>query len=508
MLFDKALKVVSEELREELTWEEVDNFLHYLWVDFIKVEFEELKQWDFEKFKEAVMKELEARNWNIRDFRSSKNEPISNVFKKVIRMIAKEEGVSLSNDSLSRILNALRKQYSAKGKMTAGIYPPVAFRERSKWNIYEYLGDSESCFQRGGCNEANVDWIMLEYEKYKRAYFTVFHYQQGDREGWGRCWTFKIDNAVFATNFYSKWFEIKSECFKYTIVRLLRKLFGLSENVKFAVKKYAPLPIYLNGDGIVIYEPSSYQSSDEVFDKIGELESQCLWCGAWTSIKNLYRVNQTVRYEGRDVSGLIVCGYCSTEMENMERCEECGEFFDREEMHYVEDYGYICQSCFEGNWFYCDECEEPHHREYAVFAPDGRVLCENCAYDIGARCSICGEYYYFDKEDEEGNTIQSYEILYRSWEHDEYICSKCAEKHIHIYQCEECGTEVRYLDRDYLKSSEVRAIVRMGICSVCYHKRERELIENSFEGKDYPSLFKAKAEVDPSEDILREILSE
>ena len=505
MMFDKALRVASEELREELMWDEGENFLNYLWGDYIRVELGDLKQWDFEKFKSAVEAELASRNWNIRDFRNSKNEPISNVFKKVIRTIAKEENIQLSSDSLSRILNVVRKQYTTSGKLIASIYPPVAFRERSKWDIYEYLGDGESCFQKGGCNEGNVDWLLLEYEKYKRAYFTVFYYQQGDREGWGRCWVFKVKDALFASNFYSRGVELKSECFKYVIVRLLRRLFSMSENVKFAVGKRAPLPIYLNGDGIVIYEPSSYKDSSEVLEKIGQLESQCLWCGAYTTVENLRRSDQTVDYNGRDVSGLIVCGYCATEMEYLERCEECGEYYDRDEMHYVDGYGYICQSCFEEEWFYCDECEEPHRREYAVFTPDDRVLCEYCASRLGTRCAVCGEFFYYDREDEDGVGIRVYEITYRAWTEPVYLCDHCAEKHLRKYTCEQCGKTVRFLVRDFRANEVLRDVVRLGLCGECYQERKARALEIAFENKVHMSLF---AWTNPAERIIQGIISE
>jgi len=493
MRFDRALKVVEEELKEELQWEVPENFLHYLWVDVIKVEFEELKQWDFKKFKSAVEEELTSRNWNIRDFRNSKNEPISNVFKKLVRMIAKEEGQQLSNDSLSRILNAVRKQYATSGKLVAGIYPPVAFRERRKWNIYEYLGDSDSCFQNEGCNEGNVDWLIQEYELYKRAFFTVFYYKQGNNEGWGRCWVYKVnDNAIYATNFYSKYFEIRSECFKYTIVRLLRKLFDMSENVMFAVGKGAPLPIYLNGDSFVIYEPLAYESSSKVFDAIGELKSKCLWCEDEIEVKELYRYGDPVDYQGRRVRGLIVCGDCEARLDEMVECEECGEFFYREDMVYIDNYGWVCRDCFENEWFYCDECDEPYRRDEAVFTGDGRILCGDCARELGTFCDQCGEFFYYDDDE-----VHEYSIVLNHSVVRVYLCNECAEEHLRNFQCQQCGKEHYFIDKDFMRSARIRDMVRLGLCPECYSQRLREVYEFSFENKEYASLF-----ADPLTQIL------
>jgi len=189
MNFEKALKVVEEELKEELQTPP-EEFLSQLWTDAITKEFKALKSWDFEKFEKAVKKELEERNWDIYQFRNTKGEPITNVFKKLVRMIAKEEGQEISNDSLSRILNAVRKQYSSSGKIAAGLYPPVAFHEREEWSLPDDLGDSNSCFHQDRGNEGNVDWLIQEYEIYERAFFVVFYYKKNDIEGVGRCWVY------------------------------------------------------------------------------------------------------------------------------------------------------------------------------------------------------------------------------------------------------------------------------------------------------------------------------
>jgi hypothetical protein len=505
MKFEHALGVAVEELKEELVWNEVSNFLNYLWTETIVKELQ-VEKWDFEKFEKAIMAELEARKWDIRYFRSCKNEPISNLFKKIVKLIAKEEGTQLSNDSLSRILNAVRKQYTAAGKLVAGIYPPIAFRERRKWGIYEYLGDSNSCFLREGCNEGNVYWLIQEYELYKRAFFTVFYYKQGNDEGWARCWVYKVnDTAIYITNFYSKYFEIKSESFKYPIVRLLRRIFGMSENVKFSVGKNAPLPIYLNGDGIVIYEPSSWGSSSEVLDAIGELYSKCLWCGDEVKVKHLYRYSETVDYDGRRVRGLIVCEDCEGRLDDMVICEDCGEYVDRDEARYIDGYGYVCYRCFDEDWFFCDECDEPHRRDYMVFTPDDRVLCEDCASRLGTRCAVCGEFFYYDKEDEDEVGIQQYEITYRARTETVYICDRCAERHLRSYTCEQCGETVQFLVRDFRANEVLRDVVRLGLCGECYQERKARALELAFENKVHLSLF---AWSDPTDRIIQEIISE
>jgi hypothetical protein len=501
--FFKALKVESVELKEELTWTYVENFLNYVWHEGIIKELQPSK-WNFEKFVDAIFAELENRNWDIRNFRNSKNEPITNIFKRLLKIIAKDENREMSNDSLSRILNLVRKQYTTAGQIISGLFPPIAFRERSSYGIPEDLGDTNSCFLSNGCNEGNVDWLLLEYEKFKRAYFVVFYYRQGTREGWGRCWAYRIEGGVFATNFYSRAFEIKEDSYKFVLVRLLRKLFDLSDNVKFAVGKTAPLPIYLNKDGIIIYEPTKYENSAEILDAIGHLESECLWCGEIENVKNLCRYDETVKYEGRKIKGLIVCKYCESRLDDMKPCYECGEYDDREEMIYVENYGYVCQSCFEDYWFICEECEEVERRDHAIFTPDQRWLCEYCASRIGALCGVCGQYYYFDEYANDETSVKEYKIIKESWSVKVFLCSKCAQEHLKKYQCQ-CGQTVHYLDIDFMLSTKLREMVRLDFCLECYHKKRREMYENAFENREHPSLF---AVMEENERVLMQILVE
>ena len=467
MRLEKALKVVTEELKEELQTSP-EEFLFQLWTDAITKEFKALKSWDFEKFEKAVKKELEERNWDIYQFRNTKGEPITNVFKKLVRMIAKEEGQEISNDSLSRILNVIRKQYAGSGKLAAGLYPPVAFRERASWGIPEDLGDSNSCFHFEKGNEGNVDWLIREYELARRAYFVVFHYTQhpNNKEGRGRCWVIAIDNALFATNFYSKYFELKDQSFKYVIVRLLRKLFDLSEKVKFAAGKEAPLPIYLNGDGLVIYEPSSFKNSNEVINTIGELESVCLWCENKKKVRELNRYSNPVDYQAREVSGLVICDQCKKKLMASTPCEDCGELYDVEDMISVGS-GYVCQSCFERNWVYCDICGELLRREYSISTHDEKTLCSDCAVELGKFCNLCDKFFY-----NEDNRIKKYRINVGYTIDIIYLCDNCAEKRLRSYRCE-CGKEVYYLSVD-LVDRRLKEMVRLGKCLDCYRRQRWE----------------------------------
>jgi len=464
MRLEKALKVVTEELKEELQWKDPRDFLQYIW-KVIMVELPGIRQWNFEKFKETVEKELKEREWDIHRFRNVKNEPITNVFKKLVRIIAKEENLQLTNDSLSRILNIVRKQYTTAGTLTAGIYPPVAFRQRDRWGIDENVGDSNSCFHHERSNEGNVDWLIQEYELYKRAFFVVFYYKKNDTEGFGRCWVYKIDGAIFATNFYSKKFEIEHESFKYTVVRLLRRLFDMSEDVKFA-KKNVPLPVYLNGDGLIIYEPSLYESSNEVIEKIGELESKCLWCGNKKKVRELNRYSDPVNYQAREVSGLVICDKCKKKIMSSTPCKDCGGLFDIEDMISVGS-GYVCQECFSRNFVRCNICGDLIRKEYSVVTPDGNTLCGDCAVEVGRFCNLCDKFFY-----NEDTRIKKYRINVGYTIDIIYLCDNCAERRLRSYRCE-CGKDVYFLTVD-LVDRRLKEMVSLGKCLDCYRRQRWE----------------------------------
>lgn len=482
-LFTKALKVASVELKEELLWEYPRGFLEQLWIE-IKYELSREGEvvWNLTKFLERVDEELRNRGWDIRQFRSSKGEPILNMFKKIIREIGKECNIQVSNDALSRILNFIRNQYSSAGTLIGAVFPVRAFFERDEYGIPDYYktGDSNSCFRVGGCNYGSSLWLKIEDEKFDRCKLVVFHYKSGNKEGWGRCWVYQVSEwAIFATNFYSWGFEIKSQWLKFPLVRVLRSLFGLSENVKFASGKNICLPIYLNGDGCIVYEKEKYQNSDEVIELSREIEAECMNCGALVKMKYLRRFSGEWEYEGGEVEGLVVCDDCHSYLENMETCEGCGGRFYREDMYYHED-GYWCEDCFNERFERCYVCDEYFWREDMIVDRDGHWLCPDCASEHRRQCAICGEWVYTDE-------VSVYEVL-NAWGIEEvYVCDECEQK-LQKTKCECCGREFFFDISDYRRNERIREIVRAGLCYECFRERQRALRKEIFDNEKQPSL--------------------
>jgi len=478
-LFAKALKVVAIELEEELL-HSPDAFLEALWGE-IKYEMKKLAgenveiAWNLNKFIERVREEVERRKIDLKKFKNEKGEPITNLFKRIIREVAKESNIELNNDALSRLLNFVRNQYSTAGTLTGALYPARAFYYREEFAIPDFYktGDDNSCFRFGGCNEGSGEWLINEDNKFDRAKFVVFHYKphSGNKEGWGRCWAYKVsDQSIFATNFYSKGFEIKAQWLKYALVRVLRSLFDLSENVKFAIGKNIYLPIYLNGDGLIIYEKRAYQSSDEVVQASEKIQSECMHCGILVKLGDLRRFQEELNH----IQGAIICSDCYEYFSNLETCEGCEEQFYRDDMYYHDD-AYWCENCYIERFQRCEICGEVFLRSEMRVDRDGYWLCSECALEYRRQCGVCGEWVYPDE-------VRTYEVLnvYLGIE-EIYVCKECEQDLIKA-KCS-CGREFYFSKRDYEREVRLRDMIRLGLCYECFREYRRRIKREIFENE-------------------------
>lgn len=294
----------------------------------------------------------------------------------------------------------------------------------------------------------------------------MFQYKSGNKEGWGRCWVYKVsDSTIFATNFYSCGFEIKSHSLKYPLVRALRLLFGMSEEVRFAYSNI-DLPIYLNNDGLIIYEKGTYSISDEVIEEAGEIKSECMECGAVVRITDLYRSDVEWYYGDKKVKGLIVCEDCIYKIENSTICAGCEGIYYIDDMYHYSGDEYFCVECFNERFEYCCVCNEFDWRENMIVDRYGNWLCSDCVDEHRRQCDVCGEYVY--PED-----VRIYEVLTYNYIDDKYVCDKC-EKDYRWMKCEKCGYEFYYSEKEYREYDKIREIVRAGICPVCYESENKE----------------------------------
>lgn len=95
-------------------------------------------------------------------------------------------------------------------------------------------------------------------------------------------------------------------------------------------------------------------------------------------------------------------------------CEDCGEWVYEENAKYIYmDRGrskWVCLDCLEdGEYFYCDDCERWYSENMStpVETHDGRYICESCYEDDYFTCHGCGEVYRWG-EGEEGADEERY----------------------------------------------------------------------------------------------------
>lgn len=78
-------------------------------------------------------------------------------------------------------------------------------------------------------------------------------------------------------------------------------------------------------------------------------------------------------------SGRLVCEEC---LDNYEKCEDCGEYFDRYDMYYVSSSGgyYICDDCrYNGYYYTCSDCGELYYQDDLSYNEyDDCDYCSDC----------------------------------------------------------------------------------------------------------------------------------
>lgn len=133
------------------------------------------------------------------------------------------------------------------------------------------------------------------------------------------------------------------------------------------------------------------------------------------------------------------------------KCEDCGEWFAKDDMWYVDGYGWVCQDCIDvGDYAYCEKCNTYHNHDDMVevwqdrWSHNSQYMCIGCAEDVATKCACCGRWHM------EGIIYVDSGWAYRG----QHICPECAEDE-GIYCCYSCGCygdDVRYSeyhDADY-----------------------------------------------------------
>ena len=156
-------------------------------------------------------------------------------------------------------------------------------------------------------------------------------------------------------------------------------------------------------------------------------------------------------------------------MENKKVCRDCGCVIDQDNEVIEIDNEYLCQSCYENNYFVCHDCGtiHPMDEEYWVQS-EQYSICEDCySYDYFT-CGDCGE-------------ICSNDNGYYVSDREEYICSDC-RYNCDYYECHDCS-ELFYVDSlTYIQNEDY------DVCERCYENSDYHYCDgcgNNFRGETH-----------------------
>lgn len=166
-----------------------------------------------------------------------------------------------------------------------------------------------------------------------------------------------------------------------------------------------------------------------------------------------YRTENDELFYRRNNNGDFICEECYEN--NYFQCEDCGEIFLREQECYEDGVGRsVCQMCDE-NYAACEHCGERYRYNDMQETIDGGYVCDYC-YD--RNYYTCGEC---------GNAVRDNEVVRDSC--GETYCQPCYDEH--FTQCCECDEELYLNDAFDTPSGPVcgNCIERLGYvqCSRC-----------------------------------------
>jgi hypothetical protein len=103
-------------------------------------------------------------------------------------------------------------------------------------------------------------------------------------------------------------------------------------------------------------------------------------------------IGGTVHYRSPNgrIESKVVCESC---LENYVKCEDCGEYWYRQETYYT-GYGYlICEPCYVNGYGYCDACNEIYHADDLIYSDwHDETYCQSCARSNGG--NAINDYSY------------------------------------------------------------------------------------------------------------------
>ncbi len=162
--------------------------------------------------------------------------------------------------------------------------------------------------------------------------------------------------------------------------------------------------------------------------------------------------------------GLCICCGCQIDeglycydckCERQTKCDECGNYFDNDELYTVYAHGEerrVCEDCRNEYYTYCDECNEYHLTDNTRYIGGGSYVCDDCYDEYYECCEDCSESWrsedMYDAIDSRGNEIR--------------ICENCRDDH--YVECDECET---YVHEDAVCSALDERGTENCLCPTC-----------------------------------------
>ena len=134
---------------------------------------------------------------------------------------------------------------------------------------------------------------------------------------------------------------------------------------------------------------STGEKGDFVCYFTGQRFGYCEDCGCYVE-----KLHLAYNESGKET---YVCKDCLHE--HFQQCEDCGEWYSKDhDFIEVENFGPICQDCYDnGGFFYCEECEKTYTEDCAVYIEGKEIyVCEDCAEENYYKCDFCGRYTDYD----------------------------------------------------------------------------------------------------------------
>lgn len=114
-------------------------------------------------------------------------------------------------------------------------------------------------------------------------------------------------------------------------------------------------------------------------------------------------------------------------------CEDCKGVYNKNDSTYIEDHGYVCESCYD-NYSYCEDCEAHYDNSdmISVYKEHSeRYVCSDYLRNY-TECVDCGQHHYSTY-----TTNNNSNICRDCYDNEYFTCDDCDEIYHFDYRSED-----------------------------------------------------------------------